>query len=54
MERVLKGYAKPIFLQKPSLVGGHTVANFTTVMATMTVLQLCCSMVVLKIECIVV
>ena len=37
MERVLKGDAKAEFLQKANLVGSRTVANFTTVMATMTV-----------------
>ena len=37
MERVLKGDAKAEFLQQANLVGSHTVANFTTVMATMTV-----------------
>ena len=37
MERVLKGDAKAEFLQQASLVGTRTVANFTTVMATMTV-----------------
>ena len=37
MERVLKGHAKAEFLQKASLAGSHIVANFTTVMATMTV-----------------
>ena len=37
MESVLKGYAKAEFLQKPNLVGSCTVANFTKVMATMTV-----------------
>ena len=37
MERVLKGDAKAEFLQQANLVGSRTVANFTTVMATMTV-----------------
>ena len=37
MERVLKGDSKAEFLQKANLVGSHTVANFTMVMATMTV-----------------
>ena len=37
MERVLKGDAKAEFLQQANLVGSCTVANFTTVMATMTV-----------------
>ena len=37
MERVLKGDAKAEFLQKANLVGSHTVANCTMVMATMTV-----------------
>ena len=37
MERVLKGDAKAEFLQQANLVGTRTVANFTTVMATMTV-----------------
>ena len=37
MERVLKGDAKAEFLQQANLVGSRTVANFTTVMVTMTV-----------------
>ena len=37
MERVLKGDTKAEFLQQANLVGSHTVANFTTVMVTMTV-----------------
>ena len=37
-ERVLKGDAKAKFLQQAYLGGGCTVANFTTVMVTMTVL----------------
>ena len=37
MERVLKGDAKAEFLQQANSVGSCTVANFTTVMATMTV-----------------
>ena len=37
MERVLKGDAKAEFLQQANLVGTRTVANFNTVMATMTV-----------------
>ena len=37
MERVLKGDAKAKILQQANLVGSCTVANFTTVMATMTV-----------------
>ena len=36
MKRVLQGDAKAEFLQM-SLVGSYTVANFTTLMATMTV-----------------
>ena len=36
MERVLKGDAKAVFLKQANLVGSSTVANFTTVMATMT------------------
>ena len=38
MERVLKNDAKAKFLQTANLVDSCTVANFTTVMATMTVL----------------
>ena len=38
MERVLKGDPKAEFLQHANLIGSCTVANFTTVMATMTVL----------------
>ena len=37
IERVPKGDAKAEFLQKANLVGSCTVANFTTVMTTMTV-----------------
>ena len=37
MESVLKGDTKAEFLQQANLVGNFTVANFTTVMATMTV-----------------
>ena len=37
MERVLKGDAKADFLQQANLVGSYTVANFTKVMAIMTV-----------------
>ena len=37
MERMLKGDAKAEFLQQDNLVVSCTVANFTTVMATMTV-----------------
>ena len=37
MERVLKGDAKAEFLQQANFVGSHTVANCTTVMASMTV-----------------
>ena len=37
MERVLKGYTKAEFLQQANLVGSCIVANFTTVIATMTV-----------------
>ena len=37
MERVMKGDAKAEFLQQANLVGTRTVANFNTVMATMTV-----------------
>ena len=37
MEMVMKGDAKAEFLQQDNLVGSCTVANFTTVMATMTV-----------------
>ena len=37
MERVLKGDAKAKFTQQANLVGRRTVANFNTVMATMTV-----------------
>ena len=36
MERVLKGDAKSKFLQQANLVGSHTVAYFTAVIATMT------------------
>ena len=35
--KVLKGDVKAEFLQKPNLVGSCTVANYITVMATMTV-----------------
>ena len=41
MERVLKGDTKDKFLQKANVVGSHTVANFTMVMATMTVHVFC-------------
>ena len=37
MEMVLKGDAKVEFTQQVNLVGSHTVGNFTTVMAIMTV-----------------
>ena len=37
MERALKGDAKAEFLLKANFLGSHTVANFTKVMATMTV-----------------
>ena len=37
MERVLKSDAKAEFIQQDNLVYSHTVANFTMVMATMTV-----------------
>ena len=37
MEKVLKRDTKAEYLQKPNLVGSQTVANFTTVMATMTI-----------------
>ena len=37
MEKMQKGDAKAEFLQKANFVGSRTVANFTTVMATMTV-----------------
>ena len=37
METVLKGDAKTEFVQQANLVQSHTVANFTTVMAIMTV-----------------
>ena len=37
MEMVLKGDTKAEFLQKANLVDSCTVANFKTVMATMTV-----------------
>ena len=37
MEVVLKGDTKAVLLQYANLVGSHTVANFTIVMATMTV-----------------
>ena len=37
MDRVLKDDAKVEFLQQADLVGSRTVANFTAVMATMTV-----------------
>ena len=37
MERVLKDDAKAIFYQQANLIGSPIVANFTTVMATMTV-----------------
>ena len=37
MERVLKGGAKAEFFQRINLVVSHSFANFTTVMATMTV-----------------
>ena len=37
IERMLKGDAKAEFRQQANLVGSCTVANFTTVMATMTV-----------------
>ena len=36
MERVLTGDAKAEFLQQANLAGACTVANFTTVMNTMT------------------
>ena len=36
VERVPKGDAKVEFLQKANLVGSHTVANLTMIMATMT------------------
>ena len=37
MERVLKGDAKAKFLQQADLTGTFTVADFTTVMATMNI-----------------
>ena len=37
MKSVLKGDAKPVILQQADLVGSCTVANFNTVIATMTV-----------------
>ena len=37
MERALKYDAKAEYLQKSYLIGSHTVANSTSVMATMTV-----------------
>ena len=37
MERVLKGHAKAKFTEKANLVGRRTVANFSMLMATMTV-----------------
>ena len=39
MEQVLKGDAKAEFTQHANLVGSCTVGNFTTVMATMTMLH---------------
>ena len=41
MERVLKGDTKAEFLQQANLVGSHTVANFTMVIAAMTLPYLC-------------